>query len=440
MRRDQYALFGESQEIAMEDSSRSVGLLRAVVNSDGRTRAWAMAALELAKHESMFAERTQEVVSLTGRILEQPQDVADRLTATTAGLIGAGAREELGEHIDEPRLRAWIDDAVAEGALLYAGKGCALLARRHQSRGEENAEIYEHERAAAFYVQAGALFASAKELSRLSLALHKRGDHERALLSAEQALMRLDGEPKSGRIGARLRRELLDVRRAVQQSLGVEIADFYPRYFSVGGTLVAVELDEHGSPRFLTPNADTGELQNDFRYAAEIYEGGESVRPLDRSQYRTLVIGPTTTWTRCATRADLVDGRTFVHGTSRLNLSPEDLAAFVDPPDAVLAFGFRALTPGDPFEKSFPVWMATLRRESAEVAILDRFQRVFSQLADDVSLAHLVVDLRAKAKSLDYRWIAITSALREPLLAPALKRANVRVEVTPSTGAVRIPV
>jgi hypothetical protein len=59
-----------------------------------------------------------------------------------------------------------------------------------------------------------------------------------------------------------------------------------------------------------------------------------------------------------------VEGSVYAHGTTRLNLAQNDLTAFVDPPDAALMFGYRALEVGDPFEKSFVVWMATLRRRA----------------------------------------------------------------------------
>lgn len=442
---DQDALLREARAIATENSSRSEALLKTIVESSTRTRAWAEAALDLAKYGLMFAERTREVLALTDSIIEQPPEIVDALTAATAGIIGAGVREELGERIDEARLRAWVSDALAAGALLYAGKGCALLARLHQTRGEEEDEVREHERAADFYARAGVLFASAKERSRLAATFRTRGEYERALRMAERALVTLDGEPQSG-AGVRLRRELLDLRRTAQQSLGVKESDFYPRYYSIGGTPVAVELDKYGSPRFLTHEAGR-ELRNDYRYAAAIYEGGEQVRTLDSDQYRALVVSrtmgggdPPMAWTRFVARSDLKGGNTFVHGTSRLAIAEEDLAAFVDPQDAVLAFGFRALTPGDPFERSFPVWMACLRRESGNVAVLERLQRVFPQLVDDTSLARLVADLESRAASLGYERITITSALREPILAPALKSVNARVELTPSSGCIRIRV
>jgi tetratricopeptide (TPR) repeat protein len=444
MRLDQDALLREARAIATEDSSRSEALLRTIVESDARTRAWAEAALDLAKRGLMFAERAQEVLSLTDRILEQPPEVASRLAAATAGIIGAGVREELGAQIDEPRLRAWVDDALAEGATLYAAQGHALLARRHESRGEEDQEIQGYERAAALYAQARVLFSSAKVLSRVATAFHKRGEYEQTLLVTERALARLDGEPQL-RHGVKLRRELLELRRRVQESLGVKATEFYPRYYSVGGVPLVIDLDKYGSPRFLTHEAGTGELKNDYRYAAVIHEGGEHVRSLDSDEYRALVASrktdanPTRGWTRFVSRADLKPGNTFLHGTSRLAVAEDDLAAFVDSPGAVLAFGFRALTPGDPFEKSFPVWMACIRRDSVNVALLERLQRLFPQLVDAVSLAHLMADLCEKAASLGYQWLAVTSALREPMLAPALKVANIGVELTPM-GAARIRV
>ncbi len=54
---------------------------------------------------------------------------------------------------------------------------------------------------------------------------------------------------------------------------------------------------------------------------------------------------PPTYWARRLTRADLVEGSVYAHGTTRLNLAQNDLTAFVDPPDAGLMFGYRALRP-----------------------------------------------------------------------------------------------
>lgn len=140
-------------------------------------------------------------------------------------------------------------------------------------------------------------------------------------------------------------------------------------------------------------------------------------------------------WTRFPRRADLENGVTFVHATSRLNIAPADLAAFVDPPDAAIAFGFRALTAGDPFEKSFPVWMATFRRRGPEDAVLETVQRVFPQLVDEDSLMQLFDDLSRRARELGYRRVVLTpTVLREPLFAPMLKRSGTVVKVQPTAG------
>jgi hypothetical protein len=148
-------------------------------------------------------------------------------------------------------------------------------------------------------------------------------------------------------------------------------------------------------------------------------------------------------WTRFVGRDELEHGRTFVHGTSRMNITDADLAAFVDPPDAALVLGFRSLDPGDPFEKSFPVWMATLRRRDEEDAIVESVQRVFVQLVDDESLLRMMRAVYRRAHSLGYRKLWFAAGLfREPLLAPAVKRivdvVKRPISVVPTTGMASI--
>lgn len=150
-------------------------------------------------------------------------------------------------------------------------------------------------------------------------------------------------------------------------------------------------------------------------------------------------------WTRFVRRQDLEAGRTFVHGTSRLNLAPNDLATFVDPPDAALAFGFRALDATDAFDKSFPVWMATLRRRDGKDAIIESLQRVFPQLADEGSLVRLLLDAYEHARSLGFQrmWFA-AGLFRDALLAPAMKQLVAAtghpIELVPTTGMVSIAI
>ncbi len=91
-------------------------------------------------------------------------------------------------------------------------------------------------------------------------------------------------------------------------------------------------------------------------------------------------------------RGDFEGGATLVHGTSRLNIAPADLTAFVDPADAALVCGFQSLAPGDTFDESFPVWMATMRRRAGNDAIMESLQHVFTRLSSDESLVHPVVD------------------------------------------------
>lgn len=126
-------------------------------------------------------------------------------------------------------------------------------------------------------------------------------------------------------------------------------------------------------------------------------------------------------WTRSLKRSDLENGSVFAHGSTRLNLAPGDLTAFVDPVDAALMFGFRALTAGDEFDKSFAVWMATLRRRADNDAIVESMQRIFPALVDDKSLEHLLAGIATHARELGYEKVWMAAALfKEPLLAPAL--------------------
>jgi hypothetical protein len=148
-------------------------------------------------------------------------------------------------------------------------------------------------------------------------------------------------------------------------------------------------------------------------------------------------------WTTFVRREELEGGRTFVHGTSRLNLTAGDIAAFVEPRDASLAFGFRALDAGDPFEKSFPVWMATLRRRQGDDAIVESLQRVFTQLADEGSLVRVLVELYRHAHALGFARLYLAPGLfQEPLLAPALKKVTEAVgrpvELVATTGLVSL--
>ena len=142
---------------------------------------------------------------------------------------------------------------------------------------------------------------------------------------------------------------------------------------------------------------------------------------------------------RALKRSDLVNGNVFQHGISRLNLAPDDLTTFVDPPDAALFFGFRSLDEGDPFEASVVVWMATLRRRADKDAIMESLQRVFTQLADQDSLAHLLTEAAAHARQIGYQKLWLVPALfTEPLLAPAVKAVSEQlgrpVMAVPSTG------
>ena len=127
-------------------------------------------------------------------------------------------------------------------------------------------------------------------------------------------------------------------------------------------------------------------------------------------------------WTRAPKRSDLENGCVFAHGSTRLNLAAGDLTAFVDPPDAALMFGFRALADGDGFDKSFAVWMATLRRRAGDDAVVESLQRIFPALVDDKSLDHLLGGIVEHARELGYEKVWFVPALfKEPLLTPALK-------------------
>jgi hypothetical protein len=125
---------------------------------------------------------------------------------------------------------------------------------------------------------------------------------------------------------------------------------------------------------------------------------------------------------RSIARTDLENGRTFAHGTTRLHLASADLTTFVDPADAALLFGFRALTPGDPFEEMFAIWMATLRRRGGDDAVVESLQRIFPNLVDDGSLVELLRGIVKEARRLGYAKVWFVPALFEdPLLVPALK-------------------
>lgn len=148
-------------------------------------------------------------------------------------------------------------------------------------------------------------------------------------------------------------------------------------------------------------------------------------------------------WTRFPRRDDLEGGATLVHGASRLNIAPADLTAFVDPADAALAFGFRSLDPDDTFDKSFPVWMATVRRRAGTDAIMESLQRVFTQLANDESLVQLVVDTARHALALGYGRLWFAPALYgEPLLASAMRNVaeimGALVELVATSGLTSI--
>jgi large subunit ribosomal protein L7/L12 len=148
-------------------------------------------------------------------------------------------------------------------------------------------------------------------------------------------------------------------------------------------------------------------------------------------------------WTRTPKRSDLENGTVFAHGSTRLNLAPADLRTFVDPPDAALCFGFRALTAGDDFDKSFAVWMATLRRRGGNDAVVESLQRIFPALVDDKSLEHLLGGIVARARELGYEKVWMVPALfNEPLLAPGLKATTDALRspliVVPSSGMAAI--
>jgi hypothetical protein len=144
-------------------------------------------------------------------------------------------------------------------------------------------------------------------------------------------------------------------------------------------------------------------------------------------------------WARRLERKQLVNGNCFAHGISRLNLSATDLTTFVDAPDAALMFGFRALEAGDPFEESVVIWFATLRRRAGNDAIVESLQRVFTQMADEGSLARLLLETAAQAKRFGYEKLWLVPALaKEPLFVPALKvtakELKQSVQVVPSSG------
>lgn len=146
-------------------------------------------------------------------------------------------------------------------------------------------------------------------------------------------------------------------------------------------------------------------------------------------------------WTRAVRRADLVDDTVFVHANTRLNLTRDDLATFVDPPDAAMMIGFRALEPGAAFADSFPVWMATMRRrgDGATEAVVETLQRIFAQLCDRDSLVTLLLGLCDRARAIGYTRLDLAPQLmNEALIPPALKPVSEKlgkpIEVVPTSG------
>jgi hypothetical protein len=151
-------------------------------------------------------------------------------------------------------------------------------------------------------------------------------------------------------------------------------------------------------------------------------------------------------WTRRITRADLEGGHVLAHGLTRLDIAPADLRMFVDPKDAALLFAFRALQPEDDFQKSIPVWMATLRRAAnGKDAIVESIVRAFTKIADETSLERLLHALVDEARRLGGQkpWF-VPGLFGEPLFKPALKRVLETLEqaiiVNPTTGMTALQV
>lgn len=119
-------------------------------------------------------------------------------------------------------------------------------------------------------------------------------------------------------------------------------------------------------------------------------------------------------WTHFTTRGELQPGNVLVHGATRLNLSPRDVATYVDPSDAALVLGFK---------DGFPVWMTTLRRHTADDAIVEQLQPVFTELADESSVECVFRDVLDHARALGYERVWLVPALyREPRFLAALRR------------------
>lgn len=138
-------------------------------------------------------------------------------------------------------------------------------------------------------------------------------------------------------------------------------------------------------------------------------------------------------------REDLQDGRVFVHGIARMDLSAAHVKAFIDPANAAIMFGFRMLTPEEAAEKGVPIWMATLRKRVGRDAIVEVLQRVYPQLANEDSLVEILADTCGRAKELGYRRLCFSPALYgEPLFPAALKRVADRrgrpVKIRVTTG------
>ena len=144
-------------------------------------------------------------------------------------------------------------------------------------------------------------------------------------------------------------------------------------------------------------------------------------------------------------REHLQDGRVFVHGIARMDLSAAHVRKFVEPANAAIVFGFRLLTPQEAAEYGVPIWMVTLRKRIGRDAIVECLQRVCPQLANEDSLVEILADTCERAKELRYRRLCFSPALYgEPLFPAALKRVAdrrgrpVKIRVTTGLTSLRL--
>ncbi len=124
-----------------------------------------------------------------------------------------------------------------------------------------------------------------------------------------------------------------------------------------------------------------------------------------------------TVWTREVLRSEL-KGNVYAFGPNHLNIAPADIKTFVTPRDAAIMLCCS--------DHSFVAWWATMRRrDGGRDAIVETIKPIMVALADEDSLATLVLALVERAREIGYARVWLTPELfAEPLLAPALKHVT----------------